>query len=662
MTIQGSTKKYRLPIIGNVSFTDFDLYQNDPNIDVPVKKSVFCLVGANGLGKSTFLNTLSYTVTGAIPDPDRTFLSAKEYSKNARRMERTSDYFTGRINQLNRATARSEVLLLWPDTQVSVERDFFDNLGPVRITIKRDEVIETYDIDDGFSAEEIEQKYKQAVIENTGLTEFDQFVFIFHFVMMFDEGRHLILWDDAALTTALYLAFGADPEAAKQEDNLRREMDREDSRARNVRFAAKKVMDRAEQLKRIIETGDDEQSASVLELQVQYDRLRDNVNECERRIYQKQNALRDVEVRWAEASSQLTELQIEYRKAFANRLSTNSVAEHHPVIRATLTENVCGVCNTKGVAEVVEQIIKDQKCPLCGTEIDDSQHDKEAFSKLKAIDKDIAALRTVISQTVIERDRVVSEVKASNQAVEASKAQLAKFETQNEIELSNIGQSDDYKLIENQLDKLNSEYKSLLEKAQKHRNKRDAIRRDLRKFETDFKQRYSIASERFVPRFRELAEAFIGLDIDIQLNEFTGATKAGFGLDLQMSGKLRQRPDEMSESQRFFMDIALRMALIETMSEGDATLLIDTPEGSLDIAYEARAGQMFSKFVETSNRILMTANLKSSQLIYRLARLCRNDQMELIRMTDWSELTAVQHDEEKLFEDAYKSIEKALGA
>ena len=33
----------------------------------------------------------------------------------------------------------------------------------------------------------------------------------------------------------------------------------------------------------------------------------------------------------------------------------------------------------------------------------------------------------------------------------------------------------------------------------------------------EFKKRYSVASEEFVPRFRELSEAFIGLDIDIQL-------------------------------------------------------------------------------------------------------------------------------------------------
>ena len=163
-----------------------------------------------------------------------------------------------------------------------------------------------------------------------------------------------------------------------------------------------------------------------------------------------------------------------------------------------------------------------------------------------------------------------------------------------------------------------------------------------------------------MPRFRELSEAFIGLDIDIQLNEFTSANKAGFGLDLQMSGQLRQRPDEMSESQRFFIDIALRMALVEFMTSGDATLLIDTPEGSLDIAYEARAGQMFSKFIERGNRIIMTANLKSSQLIMRLAQLCRSERMEMVRMTDWSELTAVQLEEEELFLGAYKSIEEAL--
>ena len=164
-----------------------------------------------------------------------------------------------------------------------------------------------------------------------------------------------------------------------------------------------------------------------------------------------------------------------------------------------------------------------------------------------------------------------------------------------------------------------------------------------------------------MPRFRELAEEFIGIPIDVQLDELAGKTEAGFGLRLQMGDQLRLEAADVSESQRFFIDIALRMALTEFMTGGRGTLMVDTPEGSLDIAYEARAGAMFAKFTQGGGRILMTANLRSSELVIRLAEKETRTRMEIARMTEWTDLSEVQQGEEKLFDAAYDTIERALG-
>jgi len=52
----------------------------------------------------------------------------------------------------------------------------------------------------------------------------------------------------------------------------------------------------------------------------------------------------------------------------------------------------------------------------------------------------------------------------------------------------------------------------------------------------------------------------------------------------------------ISQKVRVLSNIALRMALTDFMSDpdGKAGLFIDTPEGSLDIAYESRAGKMIA--------------------------------------------------------------------
>ncbi len=88
--------------------------------------------------------------------------------------------------------------------------------------------------------------------------------------------------------------------------------------------------------------------------------------------------------------------------------------------------------------------------------------------------------------------------------------------------------------------------------------------------------------------------------------------------------------------------------------------MIDTPEGSLDIAYEKRAGDMLAMYAESGHQVVMTANLNSSQLLLALARRCGRLGMRLCKMMDWAELSAVQREEEELFETAYEAIEKAL--
>jgi hypothetical protein len=166
-----------------------------------------------------------------------------------------------------------------------------------------------------------------------------------------------------------------------------------------------------------------------------------------------------------------------------------------------------------------------------------------------------------------------------------------------------------------------------------------------------------------LPGLRRLVDKtafFKGLRVDIELEHRQGKNDTGFVLLLSLEDQVRSVAVDVSESQRFFLDIALRMALTEFMSETVATLMIDTPEGSLDISYEARAGQMFSNFAERGNFLLITANLRSSALLERLAGKQKRRGMQIERMTDWTDLSEVQQREEGLFAAAYESIEEAL--
>ncbi len=69
---------------------------------------------------------------------------------------------------------------------------------------------------------------------------------------------------------------------------------------------------------------------------------------------------------------------------------------------------------------------------------------------------------------------------------------------------------------------------------------------------------------------------------------------------------------------------------------------------------------MFARFVSDDHRILMTANINTSQLLLRLAERCGRKRMKLVRMTQWAELSEVQLAEESLFDEAFEAIEERL--
>jgi energy-coupling factor transporter ATP-binding protein EcfA2 len=659
---QRLAKKLSFPRITRIAFANFDLFSREHNPKVTIERPVFCLIGANGLGKSTFLNTVNYAITGAIPDPNRKFQSAQEYLRHAARQDRTEEYFSGRISEQARSIAAATVDLQWPSKLVTVTRDLIGGTSVTHLALQ-DRLsgdIKSFDADQD-DANDLTAAFEQEVLGLTGLEEFAQFVFLTHFVATFDEGRHLLMWDDAALTNALYLAFGADAAAAKNADKLQREMERESSRGRNVRFSARHVADRIKMMKEIISEPDTSDHVTQAQLQARHESLVTQREEAEERVRRKQAELRDVDLKWTDLSAALTEAQLQYRKAFSSRLRASSSVDHHPVIRATISEDRCAICGTTHVAGVIKQALGGSQCPLCHSAINREETDPGYLKELQRLDRHLKEIRDRLSDVLTMRERITSEVSAAIVAEEAAEATLKAFEEQESAGLARGVIGSDFSVVEEQIAKAEAERREFLAQSEQHYRRRDALREKLRVYERDLKAQYELGSQRFVPRFRELAEAFIGLPIDVELEHRQGSGDSGFGLGLRMNDQLRSLPEKVSESQRFFLDIALRMALSEFMASGAATILIDTPEGSLDIAYEARAGAMFSKFVENGNAILMTANLRSSELILRMAQLEKRAGMQIARMTDWTDLSEVQQTEEALFQNAYNNIVSALG-
>mgnify|MGYP001794111474 CR=1 FL=1 len=654
-------QKVSFPTVKSVRLYDFDLYSDEPQAKVKVDKNVFCLIGANGIGKTTFLNTLNFAITGAIPNTAKKYLTDKKYYRENSQPERIKEYFSGRISEECRQTAGVEVELEWSSRTVKVSRDIFNDSEIRELEVFDNQTGKVVDTDTGRS--DLHGQYVREVLSLTGLNDFAQFVFVVHYIWSFGEDRHLLMWDNTALTDALYLAFGGDPDAAKQAAKLRADIDKVESNARNRKYAAKQLADGMQVLASVLEkTEADEEGDRETQsesLRAQYDQLIANVSEQEERTLRKQTELQEVDLKWADISSSLSEAQIEYQKLFSEHFQHTSAVHHHPILKASISEDTCAVCNTPGAAQRIQQVLDQGKCPVCSADIDAPEADS-GRDQLKALDNEIAELRASTQLVLNTRSRLSAEHEAAIATLQAKQDALAEFEAARpELEHS-PGDDRSAEVLSDEISELEKQRNLLTEESKELYKKRDQIRKELRELERALKSQYDDGAAVFVPRFRELAEEFIGIPIDIKLNDFGTQTKSGFSLQLIMDDEVRLTSNTVSESQGFFIDIALRMSLAEYMSDTPATLLIDTPEGSLDIAYEARAGSMFSSFAKSGNFILMTANLRSSELVLRLAEQQSNSGMQVVRMTEWAELTDVQKEEEALFTEAYLSIEEAL--
>jgi DNA repair exonuclease SbcCD ATPase subunit len=80
----------------------------------------------------------------------------------------------------------------------------------------------------------------------------------------------------------------------------------------------------------------------------------------------------------------------------------------------------------------------------------------------------------------------------------------------------------------------------------------------------------------------------------------------------------RDGPEQVSESQREFIDLAFRMALVKVASPDQcSTIMIDAPESSLDAVFVNRAAAVMARFANAnaSNRLILTSNLAAGKLV-----------------------------------------------
>ena len=651
-------QRLRLPVVQRIEFRRFSLYSNRPTQQVPVPPGVFCIAGGNGLGKSTFLNAVAYGLTGVVPNPRDRFDSVPEsYRHN---LDYAARYFRGRIEEADHDAAEISVSFRVGGHQYELTRGLFE-VHELRQLDIRDDHGSSLVSDDVTSNEDRDRCYRIQLTADIGLGSFDQFVFLQSFVLTFDERRHLLFWDNVILEQALYLAFGISAQDAERADKLRRQADRADSQARNLQYQATTARRRLRELQNAAkeQTDADETTGADYDVLVQADvRARERAQEA-------QTTLDDARLEVTRLRAEELSLRTAYEREFAGRFHELAAPGAHPVVSSTLERECCAVCGTAGqkVVATIQQALDANRCPLCASQTDvggpTPGDNSEALARVRQLGSEIESTLARVRTREAAVARLTVEASEAHDAALAATERVRMFEAEHDVApelIAALGSG-----LEAAEARLHSEVEDAVERKDSWRRKRDLYRGELRKLQGNLAAMYGEAEMSFVPLFTGLAQDFLGLDLELQLDV---KQTTDVELVLSVEGTRRRVFDQLSESQRYFVDIALRMALTLHMTDegAPATLFIDTPEGSLDLAYESRAGAMFANYVKrgAGNNLIMTANINASQLLHQLAQRCGRERMELVRMIDWSNLSDVQADAEDMFEAAYSKIEADL--
>lgn len=637
-------KKYNFPILKNIKINHFDIYKKKKYIDIDIDKNVFCLVGANGLGKSTFITIVNYALTGIVKNPNRKFSSYGSLPKFYNDSKKFSgDYFDGRIKEDNYSLADVTLTFTIDKYQYKIKRGFFES-DELREFSKKELETEQELI---MSDVELNDEYRKHITKDLHLSEFAQFVFLQLYVFTFDETHQLLFWDESIMERVLYLFFGVDSFKAKQADELRKKYNKYGSDARNLQSQITQARNQLKAIEDETTTIDINQSENI-ELYETHKMLineADNIMESLGDISEK---ISHAELNISDFSLKGTSKRSEYEVIFNKTLNNNIQIEKNPIIIQILNDLKLRICASKEYNDLVEQLIAKIK-DECGS----ISSNKDYYQSLQKIDSELSELSNKLKLAQDRRNRLIGEEAKYTEQLNYKRLKIDEIEKDNDDLLRMIRTSSDEKspLIKNYEDQI----ERLSEQKNKAYKERDRAKKAMEPLEQELNQGYIDAESKFIPVFNRYARSFLGLDVNINLV----LKKDGARLSIDIGDSLRKNSYQLSESQRYFVDIALRMALIELCCQS-STILIDTPEGSLDIAYESRAGKMFADFSQGLNQSMLTANINSSQLLLELARICKNERMKIERMTEWTELSDVQLAENDRIESAYAKIEEVL--
>jgi hypothetical protein len=658
------------PVLDRLDISGYSLFPGSEatgvGLHVQFQPGLTLVIGANGLGKSTLVSIIYRVLSGPYDIPgvmgqinlgnaalDATELNRAERSVFAQRVSDGAKNGTARLSfQLG-------------TTAVVVERRL-SNLSLAAFAING----ENFDLK--------EEVFQDELARLVGVWSFGDWILLLRHLMFYFEDRRALVWDASAQRQILRFLFLSAPTSKKWTEDAREILEL-DSRMRNLSAATTREQRALAVSEFKTQSGKDiRQKLSELEKDQKADEeRRDRLND----------AVAGLETQRQKARLRALQAEQEYEARFREmeRAKLLSISARFPSLSETaryilsqlFTDKTCIACGTivPAVVEEYTSRIDSKACVVCGTDLSgvskmippSTTADKEVeitMASLADIEKDLDDSRRNLEEARNQFDSHLSEIQ--------------------EIEVRIAERSSDIEDLIRRLPPAEAELHRQRIELAGMRSRVGILREDLRlkrqafsAFMEETRREMAKQSEGVKGAFDQYAEGFTlelcrlvwssrkaTLGQTGELIEFPAFDVEMTGSDFQTAVR-RTGPEQVSESQREFIDLAFRMALMSACGSGGVgTLIIDAPESSLDAVFVSRATNVLSRFAHGGgggNRLMITSNLIEGQLLPRLIKSATTPADKDSRIVDLFTIAIPTAAVSKLWEEYNQLRAKLLG-
>lgn len=636
-----------LPQIVSAKFTGFGpLFPNPVEILVPPKPGPFLIIGGNGLGKTTILQSIIFAIAGGAD---------KESFSDRRDADQhwNQKYFSKRLTKPKDAEVR--VVLLIGATKIEVRRGLDShNVRGVQIN-------------DGepTNSSKAQSLYEAAVVKATGCNTFRDFKFLIHRLCYLPEDRHSLVWDvEGQLGVSLLICGESDSDQI-----IRNHIEKWREADTEMRHVHVSVTHLEERLAKAMAAQKKQPARPKKELvddaRIQFEKAKVLLTATTEAIVEATIKLNKTTVQLHEINLSIEadeQLLDEHEERFTlSCMLDQERADAALALQKLLTLKQCPFCTQKAKELNVRAVtnVNNGLCPICGQD-----HAAEIPSpKIAELRKQLAPKfrKRAAFQEIMEECQ--NKLSGLHRQRTLQEARLDDFSAK----LPRIRASDTE--LDTGTESIPQIRKLLVAYSTDHERKQTLAR--LRKNELD--AAYSQIAQSKAARFAEIqdrvsiyATEFLGDECTFEAVQSKAVDKTSpFAFPLlvpSFKGIRRTQSTQCSESQAFFLDIAFRMALIDLTAKysgHSGTFICETPENSLDLAYAENVAEMFNQFTSAGCYCFLTANLQvggvAEPLLKKIKPLSER-KLRAFNMLSHADLSNVQKKKRQRLEEQYSNL------